>query len=348
MQPRGAAGSYNRVYRHFILTQGWCVIYEKRKGMKISNFFTLMVVWLLVLVSLNFELGKLTAATPEVGLYRTFEQSIENTKTYANKFDDVELQCRYTSPSGKVADFIGFFDGDGKGGGNMSSGTIWKIRYIPDELGTWSYHWSWSDGSAGGEGSFSCVSAGAGKGILRAYEKNPRWFAYNGTEPVWLKSYYESGHRTFAQTLDWASENVYQLFIDNGYNHLMVNWLFPLCCENESYSDGPMQSIGSRKLYEEGRASSTMQLDIWNMMEEHVRWLYDRNIGLHMFLGFNGGRNDGPDWTRLSDTEKDFYVRYVVARLGPFANIAGWNYIWEVPGDREAEELGCMRLVQKI
>ena len=66
-----------------------------------------------------------------------------------------------------------------------------------------------------------------------------------------------------------------------------------------------------------------------------------------MFLGFNGGRNGGPDWTKLSNTEKDFYVRYVVARLGPFANIAGWNYTWEVEGNTENEELGCMRLVKK-
>ena len=38
-----------------------------------------------------------------------------------------------------------------------------------------------------------------GKGILRAYKENPHWFAYNGTEPVWIKSYYETGHGSIAQ-----------------------------------------------------------------------------------------------------------------------------------------------------
>ena len=66
-----------------------------------------------------------------------------------------------------------------------------------------------------------------------------------------------------------------------------------------------------------------------------------------MFLGFDGGRNGGPAWTSLSESEKDFYVRYVLARLAPYANIAGWNYVWEVPGDREDQELGWARLVQK-
>lgn len=40
-------------------------------------------------------------------------------------------------------------------------------------------------------------------------------------------------------------------------------------------------------------------------------------------------------------------MRYVVARLGPYANIAGWNYVWEVPGNREDQELGWARLVKK-
>jgi hypothetical protein len=66
-----------------------------------------------------------------------------------------------------------------------------------------------------------------------------------------------------------------------------------------------------------------------------------------MFLGFDGSRNGGPKWTNLSDSEKDFYVRYVIARLAPYANIAGWSFVWEVPGDREDSVLGWARLVQQ-
>ena len=36
----------------------------------------------------------------------------------------------------------------------------------------------------------------------------------------------------------------------------------------------------------------------------------------------------------------------MLARLAPYANIS-WNYVWEVPGDREDQELGWARLVQK-
>ena len=282
-----------------------------------------------------------------LGLYRTFERSLENKQSYANKFADVELSCSFTSPSGKVTDFMGFFDGDGSGGGDMQTGNVWKIRFFPDEVGTWSYTWTWSDATPGGEDSFICDSSDAGKGILRAYEKNPRWLAYNGNEPVWLKSYYESGHGSIAQPLDWITENVYQPMIDRGYNHFQVNWLLPLCCFEQYYHDGPAQVTRDLALYQDGNASGTMSLDVWHMMEQHVSWLNERNIGLHMFLGFDGSRNDGPEWANLSDEEKEFYVSYVIARLAPYANIAGWSFVWEVPGDREDHELGWARLVQK-
>ena len=199
----------------------------------------------------------------------------------------------------------------------------------------------------GGKDIFICDSTNAGKGILQAYKKNPRWLAYNGTEPVWLKSYYESGHGAIAQSFDWVTKNVYQPMIDRGYNHLQVNWLLSLCCFDQYYTDGPAQSTKDLALYQSGKASSTMRLDVWKLMEQNVEWLNERNVGLFMFLGFDGGRNGGPAWTSLNTSEQDFYVRYVIARLAPYANIAGWNYVWEVDGNRENEELGWARLVQK-
>jgi hypothetical protein len=135
--------------------------------------------------------------------------------------------------------------------------------------------------------------------------------------------------------------------LDLGYNHLQVNWFLPLCCDQQWYHDGPDKSIDRIRLYDEGKATTTMRFNIWYMMEEHVQWLNDRNVGLHMFLGFNGGRNDGPDWKDLSDEEQDFYVKYVVARLAPYANVAGWNYVWETDGDDASGDLELARLLQK-
>ena len=71
------------------------------------------------------------APVSEIGRYRVFEAVVENAKPYANKFADVQLQCVYTAPSGREMSFGGFFDGDGRGGGDATSGNVWKLRFMP-------------------------------------------------------------------------------------------------------------------------------------------------------------------------------------------------------------------------
>ncbi len=283
----------------------------------------------------------------KVPLYRVFEHSVTNENSYVNKFTDVELTATYVSPSGDSIVFSGFFDGDGKGGGGSKNGNVWKLRFMPNALGKWHYQYNWSDDTKGGSGTFQCIENGAGKGVLRPFDDNTYWFAYNGTDPVWLKSYYETGHGAIGQDFDWVVENVYSRFLEAGYNHLQVNWLLSLCCFEQYYKDGPEPETIDLSLYQEGDLFGTMNLDAWRRMEQHLGWLNDHDIGVHMFLGVDGSRNNGPDWDKLSLEEKDWFVRYMVARLGPHANLAGWNFVWEVPGDRENRELGFVRLIQK-
>jgi hypothetical protein len=299
-----------------------------------------------ILLLLFVQITSLFAANP-VSLYRLFETSVINNEVYQNRFTDVELLVQYQAPSGRLFDFRGFFDGDGKGGGDMNEGNVWKMRFMPNETGIWKYVYRWSDGTPGGDGRFECTTEGAGKGILKPYDKNPHWFAYNGTEPVWLKSYYETGHGSIAQDFDWIIENVYGKLVEHGYNHVQVNWLLSLCCFGQYYNDGPKPETLDLALYEEGNVDETMKLDVWHRMERHLGWFNQQDIGVHMFLGVDGSKNDAPAWKKLSSTQKDFFVRYLVARLAPFANLAGWNYVWEIPGNREDEELGFARLINQ-
>ncbi|WP_346857776.1 DUF5060 domain-containing protein [uncultured Draconibacterium sp.] len=289
-------------------------------------------------------MGVFFANSVNVPQYRVFEHQLVNNSEYSNKFKDVDLKVQYRSPSGLLYNFYGFYDGDGKGG---SEGNTWKIRFMPNEVGTWKYTYFWSDGTKGGNGTFECIAEGAGKGILKPYAKNPHWFAYNETDPVWLKSYYETGHSSIAQDFDWIKSNVYTPLIEAGYNHLQVNWLLSLCCAEQYYKDGPEPETLDLTLYDEGDLFGTMNLDVWKRMEKHLAWLNEKDVAVHMFLGVDGSKNDGPDWSKLSIEEKDWFVKYMVARLAPYANIAGWNYVWEVPGNREEAELGFARLIGK-
>lgn len=60
-----------------------------------------------------------------------------------NPFLDYRLFLTLVSPSSNVYYASGFFDGDGQGGGN---GNVWRVRYAPEEAGTWNYTVSFKSG----------------------------------------------------------------------------------------------------------------------------------------------------------------------------------------------------------
>ena len=89
-------------------------------------------------------------AQVEVGQWDRFEASVTNRTRYDDPYNDVTLNVVYTRPDGSEVEFWGFYDG----------GSTWRIRFMPDRLGTWTYSASFSDGRPGISGSFRCVRSG--------------------------------------------------------------------------------------------------------------------------------------------------------------------------------------------
>ncbi len=61
-----------------------------------------------------------------------------------NPFLDYRLQVTFTGPSGQTYTVPGFFDGEGNGG---ETGDVWRVRFAPDQAGTWSYQASFRKGT---------------------------------------------------------------------------------------------------------------------------------------------------------------------------------------------------------
>lgn len=280
-----------------------------------------------------------TFSEDSVPLYRVFQRSLTNTKSYANKFSDVNLDVEYVAPSGRRIKFPGFYDGDGQG---AQSGNVWRIRFMPDEVGTWSYTYTWSDGQQGGSGSFTAVATGAGRGVLQAYKDNAHWFSYNGTEPVFLKSYHPGAAGFTGTPISWAATNVYAKLQARGYNHILLKAL-PIGWVNEKPADAPADHVSSPIWSDTPRVQN---LATWKRFEEHMGWLNVRDIHVHFFMGFDPKSDGTPDasfaqirFNSLTSADQDAYVRYVAARLAPFANVAGWNYTWETDGSGGEQRL---------
>jgi hypothetical protein len=82
--------------------------------------------------------------------YDRFEQSFTSSNHYANPPQQAALQITFTSPSGQSHIINGFWDG----------GSVWRVRFSPDELGSWGYSTSCSDTTNTGlhqqSGTFTC------------------------------------------------------------------------------------------------------------------------------------------------------------------------------------------------
>lgn len=109
--------------------------------------------------------------TTKVKQWDRFETMVENDRHYRDAYRDVTLTVTVTKPNGEIQNFWGFYDG----------GTTWRFRYMPDQLGAWSYRGAFSDGSVRIEGQFECIASDL-PGVIGAYGENPVWFGYRAVE----------------------------------------------------------------------------------------------------------------------------------------------------------------------
>ena len=300
------------------------------------------------------------APHPAVPLYRLFELSVPNHAVKAtDKMAGVWLNATFTSPAGATTDFWGFYDGD----------STWRLRFMPAALGGWSFSWSFSDGSLSGKGSFECIQKGASPGVLRPYPSNPHWFAYNGERPVFLKSYCgfppppppgpppppssplcptsradNKAGGSQRQDPAWFAEHFYSKLAARGYNHHMASGFLPVLplsalWDGAPFSDPDAPKAINHTLYTDPASPQTsMSLDVWASLEGHLSVLNEHDISVQFFQGFNaqGPGGGGIQWSLMSEQTKRWWVAYVVARLAPFANLGGYQYAWESPGNNTA------------
>jgi hypothetical protein len=240
-----------------------------------------------------------------VGQWDRFEASVNNTKSYRDSYRDVSLNVIYESPDGRKTEFLGFYDG----------GTTWKIRFMPDQIGTWKYEAAFSDGSGGVSGLFRCAPSNI-DGMMSADETNPMWFGFNGGKHILIRSFHV-GDRFFAANwpaskriafLDWAQKQ--------GYNMLSIA---------SHYLNRPTK----------GRGQGWRTPDLWDSsgsrprakeyrkMEAILDELSRRRIMVYPFAGFCGQSSNFP----TAQDDQEFLIRYTLARIGSY-----WNITFNVAG----------------
>lgn len=114
-----------------------------------------------------------------------FEASFTSASTYANPFQEVALHADFVSPAGHRRTVDGFWD----------DGETWRVRFMPDEPGKWTYTTTCSDpgntGLHGRSGWFDCGQPAGGTpfeqhGPLRLAENRRHLAHADGTPFFWL------------------------------------------------------------------------------------------------------------------------------------------------------------------
>jgi len=258
---------------------------------------------LLVLAALcAMHLAGVTAwgAVAAVGQWDRFEAALENPKRYDDPYRETMLRATYTRPDGRTVDFRGFYDG----------GPTWKIRFMPDQIGTWKYEASFSDGSAGTSGTFECVPSEL-PGMVAKDEANPMWFGFKGGRHTLVRGLHV-GDRFFAANWPGAQRTAF------------LDW-----AQGQGYN---LLSIASHYLNRDakGRGRGWQTPDLWPLnaaeyqrMERLLDDLAARRILVFPFAGFFGQSSDFP----RDPADQERYVRYTLARLGPY-----WNVLFNVAG----------------
>jgi len=255
------------------------------------------------------------AAEPQkVPRWSRFETSLDHSSRVADPYRDVALNVTYTRPDGGTVAFWGFYDG----------GSTWRIRFMPDTVGTWRYDATLVETTATTpsgaatstrtvatrQGTFECVPSDL-PGQISLHAANPQWFGWRGGDAMLIRALH-IGDRFFAKNWDDAKRTA---FLDwaqkQGYNTLSIASHYL-----NRTSTGRGEGWETPRLWPLDAAE-------YRHMERILDDLARRRIVVYPFAGFFGRDANFPG----AHNEQTRYIRYTLARLGP-----AWNVLWNVSG----------------
>ncbi|MDO1451662.1 DUF4038 domain-containing protein [Rhodocytophaga aerolata] len=272
--------------------------------------------YLFILLFTCFFLSSLysSAQTP---VWTKFEHTFTSSKDYQNPLYDVkQFTVRFTSPTGRVKQINGFWDG----------GRIWKVRFAPDEKGTWSWQSICSQqedtGLQGIKGSFTCTEPVSKLEIYRRgtiiRPKGSYHLSYSdGTPFFWAACTAWNG------TLK-STEEEWETYLSNrasiGYSVIQF--------VTTQWRGADKNSLGQVAF--EGSGKIKINPDFFQHLDAKIDKINEHGLVaapvLLWALPVSQGRELSPGYY-LPDGEAILLARYMVARYG------GNQVIWILGGD---------------
>ena len=217
-----------------------------------------------------------------------------------NPFTEVELTAEFKQ-SNRIYVPQGFYDGNG----------IYKIRFMPDEVGKWTYTTKSNSAELNGKtGQFTCIEpAEDNHGPVKVYKDFYLQYA-DGTP------YHQFGTTCYAWTHqgEEMEEQTLRTLVDAPFNKLRM------CIFPKDYSYNKNEPVYYPY---EGKPLTDWDFtrfnpEFWQHFEQRVQDLLDLGIEADIILFHTYDRWDFENMEAESD---DRYIKYAVARLAAFRNV---------------------------
>jgi len=254
-------------------------------------------------------------STPEIACWEIFELSLPGL-AFGNPFADVHLSARFQK-GGRVLEPEGFYDGaEGRKG-------IYRLRFMPDELGEWRYVTRSNLPELDGiQGTFYCVPPHPGvHGPVKvastyhfAYADGKRFFPLGTTCYAWANQPVELQEQTI-QSLATAPFNKLRMCIfpkDYLYNkNEPLDYAFPIL-EKETRVKG--QTSTDEYSFDFTRFNPAF----FRRIEQHIGQLAELRIEADVIL-FHPYDRWG--FSNMDAQTDERYLRYLIARLAAYRNV---------------------------
>ncbi|XOV94061.1 MAG: DUF4038 domain-containing protein [Bacteroidota bacterium] len=255
----------------------------------------------------------------QTGIWMKKEITLESDTEYENPLFQVsELNATFTAPSGRELIIRGFWDG----------GKVWKFRFVPDEVGTWTYRTTCSDNTNAGlhekQGSFECIKNTSSEEIYQrgSVKRNPGKYhlSYSdGTPFFWMACTAWNGALKSTEP-EWD-----QYLTDRkskGYN--TIQFVTTQWRGGEGDRDGRVAFTGSGRI--------ELNIDFFKRLDGKVDRINEYGLVaapvLLWALPAVRGRELSPGYF-LPQDEAIMLAKYMVARYG------GNQVVWILGGDGE-------------
>ena len=244
----------------------------------------------------------------ETELWKRFEVSFENHSWQGNPFDII-LTGIFTSHSGRRINHFGFYAGK----------DTWKIYFMPDEVGKWTFTTVCLDKDLDGKsGEFVCVNSNLDSPLIPA---GNRWkLAKNGGDfpVIWNPPVRDGAHWGFRgrdlsdpmirETLQFARKIVGARLL--GFGELVIA---PIDWAKE-WPQSAVPYIG-------GKEGEEFYLPFWDQLNIKLDAARDLNMGAYIMLyGDDAMTPDHFGLTPRSNKELRLF-RYVIARLSCYPHL---------------------------